>query len=68
MGASTHAIAAIDKQFADEIERLLRAGGDHHVLDSRFDSVARHIGGNQLAQRFVTFGGAILQRMSSVLA
>jgi len=61
-------IARIQKHLANEIERLLRAGRNHYVLGVRFDSIARHIGGNQFAKRFVTLGGAILQSMSTLLA
>ena len=61
------AVATIDEQFGDQVERLLRAGGDHHVLGLRLDSVSGGMAGNHLAQRFVTFGGAILQGLVGIL-
>ena len=56
-----HAIAGIDEQFADQIESLLRSGSNEDVFRFRFNSVARDVARDHFAERFVTFGGAILQ-------
>ena len=68
MGASSEdAVAAIDQQLADQIERLLRAGGDEDIVGAGDDAVAGKVAGNHLAQRLIAFGGAVLQRLGAVL-
>ena len=61
------AIAGVDQQLADEVERLLGTGGDHDVLGLRLDAVAGSVPRDHLAQRLVTFGGAILQGLVGIL-
>ncbi len=62
-----HAIPGIDKQLADQVECLLRAGSDQDVLHLRLDLVARHVVRNQFAQRPVTLGFPVLQGGSRLL-
>jgi hypothetical protein len=42
-------IARIQKHLANEIERLLRAAGDEHVIGRYADPVATRVAGNHLA-------------------
>ena len=56
------AIAAIDEQLGDQVQRLLRPRGDQHVIDAGHDSVARHVPDDVLAQRTIAFGRPVLQR------
>src|SRR5450759_836455 len=62
-----HAISPIDKQLADQVEGLLRAGSDQDVLHLHLDPVARHVVRNQFAQGLVTFGLPVLQGGSCLL-
>src|ERR1017187_1156508 len=62
-----HAISGIDKQLADQVERLLRAGSDQDVLHLRLDPVARHVVRNQFAQGRVTLRFPVLQGGSCLL-
>src|SRR5271157_1366113 len=61
-----NAIATVDEQLGDEVQRLLRAGGDEDVVHGCEDAVARQLPHNQLAQRKVAFCGAVLQRSESL--
>ena len=69
MGSSVSTlVAGVEQQLADQVQRLLRAGGDEHVVGRDLDPVARHVPHQQLAQREVALGGAVLQRGAAVLA
>ena len=56
------AIAAIDEQLGDEVQRLLRPRSDQHVIDACQDSVTRHVADDVLAQRTIAFRRPVLQR------
>ncbi len=62
------AVSAIDEQFADQVERLLRTGGDEDVVGIGLDAVASDVAGDHLAQRLIALGRSVLQGLSSVLA
>jgi hypothetical protein len=57
-----HRIAAIDQQRRNEMERLLRAVGEQHVLGAAAHAFRRHVRGDDLAQARIALGGAVLQR------
>ena len=61
-------VAGVDQQPADQIQRLLRPGGDQHVLGMGEDAVARHMLHDQLTQRQVALGGAVLESLGRHLA
>ena len=56
-----HRTAGVDQHLADQIEPLLRAGGDQHLVGVGLDAVRGHLGGDPLAQRRITFTGCVLQ-------
>jgi hypothetical protein len=61
------AVTRIDKQLADQVQCLLRAGGNQNVLGLGFDAVPRCMAGDHFAQRLVALGRPILQRRAGVL-
>jgi hypothetical protein len=60
-------VARVDKDFANQVERLLRSGSDQDILRIYFDVITRRMPGDLLAQWEITFGGAILQRQGAVV-
>src|ERR1039458_9442057 len=56
-----HTISTVDKQLADQVQRLLRARSDQNVFHLRLDPVARHVVRDQFAQGLVALGFPILQ-------
>jgi hypothetical protein len=57
-----------DEDLADEIEGLLRPCRDEHIVDRDGDAVAAGMARNQLPQRTLAFGRAVLQRLAPMLA
>src|SRR5579863_3231828 len=62
-----HAVAAIDKHLADQIQSLLGAGGNENVLGTGNDAVASDVAGNHLAEGLIAFGRTVLQRLGAML-
>ena len=48
-GFDQDAVAAVDQQFADQIERLLRTGSDEHILGTGHNAVAGKVASDHLA-------------------
>jgi len=62
------AVAGIEKDLADEVQRLLRAGGDQHLVGRNLDPVPLPVARRDpLAQRRKTLGGRILERVWTAL-
>jgi hypothetical protein len=58
-----HLVAGVDEGFAQQVQRLLAAGGDDQPVGLQaLDALAGHEGGQLFAQRVVALGGAVLQR------
>ncbi|EWS52883.1 hypothetical protein X551_04325 [Methylibium sp. T29] len=55
--------AGIDQQLADQVQPLLRAGGDQHLPGFDHDAVVGEPGRDPLAQRPVAFARGVLQRL-----
>ena len=55
-----HFITGIDKDFGDQINRLLRAGSDEHAVSIRIDPAFGDAVSDPLAQRAHAFGRAVL--------
>ena len=55
------AVAAIDEQLGDQVQRLLRTRSDQHVIDAGQNSIARHVRDDVLAQRPIAFRRPVLQ-------
>ncbi len=62
-----HAVTGVDQQLADQIQRLLRAGGDHHVLGLRLHAVPGRVARDHFPQRLVAFGRAVLEGQARLL-
>ena len=60
-------VARVDEDRGDQVERLLGARGDHHVVRVRVNALERHDLGDVLAQRLVALARAVLQRHLAVL-
>src|SRR6218665_3032653 len=61
-------VAGVDQRLAQQVQRLLAAGGDDQVLGADVQGgLAGHEGGQLLAQRLVALGGAVLQGRAGVL-
>ena len=57
-----HLVAGRDQRFAQQIQRLLAAGGDDQLLGGHIGGpLAGHEGRELLTQRLVAFGGTVLQ-------
>jgi hypothetical protein len=60
-------VARIEQRFAEQIEELLRAGGDNDVVRAETDAARRepvereHVAEDLVAQRRVALRGAVLQ-------
>lgn len=63
-----HLVAGVDQGLADQVERLLAAGGDDQLVRRHDSALGRHEGAELLAQRLVAFGGAVLQRRAGLFA
>ncbi len=59
-------VTLIDEQPSEQIERLLRAGGDQDIISSDVDAIAHRVTGDHLAQRTIAIGGSILQRLRPI--
>ena len=59
-------IAGIDEDLADQVERLLRARRDHHVLGVGVDALVGHQRDQPLAERQVTLSAGVLQDRRTV--
>ena len=60
-------VARVDEDAGDEVERLLRAGGDDDVVGVGADALQRHDLDDLLAQRRVALRAGVLQRLRAVL-
>ena len=54
-------VARIDEDVGDDVETLLGARGDHHVVGVRVDALERHDLRDLLAQVLVALAGAVLR-------
>ncbi len=61
-GLGDHDVARVAEHPGDQVERLLRAGGDHDVVGVRADALLGHHRADRLAQSGITLPGAVLQR------
>ena len=64
-GLHQHAAVRVDEHLGDQVQRLLRAGGDQDLVGVH---VPRQEVGNRLAQRTVALAGGVLQGRSPVVA
>jgi hypothetical protein len=60
--------AGVDQHLADEVEPLLRAGRDENLRRAHCEPLARHLGGDPLAQRREAFARRVLQRLARCVA
>ena len=60
-------VTGVAEHPGDQIERHLRADGDHHVVGVRLDALQRHDLADLLAQLGDALAGAVLQRDQAVL-
>jgi hypothetical protein len=65
-GLHDHLVAGGNHRLADEVQRLLAAGGDDQPVGRNGGSLGPHETADACAQRLVTFGGAILQHRARV--
>ena len=63
-----HDVARVDEQLRDELEGVLRAGGDDDVIHTAPDALERHHLEDVLTQRRRALAGAVLQRLRPVVA
>ena len=63
-----HDVAGVEEELGDQLERVLRSGGDDDVVDARVDALERHDVEDLLAQPRAALSGAVLQGDGAVLA
>jgi hypothetical protein len=69
VGDSTATRAAgVDQHLADQVQPLLRAGGDEHLRRIGLQALRAQLGRHPLAQRAEAFAGGVLQRLARRLA
>jgi hypothetical protein len=62
------AAAGINQHLADEVEPLLRAGGDEHLLRVDRHALFGQVRCDPFAQRRIAFAGGVLQRLARGVA
>ena len=66
-GLADHHVAGVAEHPGDQVDRLLRADGDHHVVGVRLDPLEPHHLGDLLAERGHPLAGAVLHRLGAVV-
>ena len=63
-----HDVAGVEEDAGDQVERLLAADGDHHVVRRAGDADQRHHVADLLAQPRIALAGAVVQRDGALVS